>query len=226
VSRKTAVMSVVESLKTMIPLRYKPGELLQNERLIAEEYDVSRNTVREALIYLEAYGIIEKTQRGPLVCAPDISDVFQVLDRYFDRSFQTCSDLIAFRRMIDVGALPQVIRRITEADIDRLQDHFTTMGQALTGRESAQADYAFHKDIMVISGNSILIKLYTVLAGTLVFYLEIGKSNNTHDQGMLATHQRIIEALSARSEAAAVTALDEHYAYAERNLVASYPHPR
>ena len=174
-SRMSAVQSVVDTLRTEIPVQYKPGDLLQNERLIAERMDVSRNTVREALIYLEAYGIIEKTQRGPRVCAPDISSVFHIMDQYFDRSLQTCLDLLEFRRMIDFGALPAVVDRISDADVQRLKGHIDWMDRSLTASESAQADYAFHNEIINISQNSVLIKLYKVMSQTLIYYMEIGK---------------------------------------------------
>ncbi|MGH6860961.1 MAG: FadR/GntR family transcriptional regulator [Phyllobacterium sp.] len=221
-TRTSAVQSVVEILRTEIPQSYKPGDLLQNERLIAERLGVSRNTVREALIHLEAFGIVEKTQRGPRVCAPSVSAVFHIMDQYFDRSLKTCQDLLNFRRMIDLGALPQVMVRITDADLAILEGHVDRLENALTARESAQADYAFHNEIIRISDNSVLIKLYTVLTHTLVFYMEIGKSNRIHSEKAAIDHRSIINAFRDRSLGAATKALSEHYDYSERSLLAAY----
>jgi DNA-binding FadR family transcriptional regulator len=205
-------------LRAEIPLQYQPGDYLQNERLIAERFDVSRNTVREALIHLEAFGIVEKTQRGPRVCAPDVTAVFHIMDQYFDRSLNTYRDLLAFRRIIDIGALPAVIERITDADFPKIQAHIDRMANALTAQESAQADYAFHNEIIAISGNSILIKLYKVLYQTLVFYMEIGKNDRKHSESAVAGHARIIEALKQRSLPAVTAAFTEHYDYSEGTL--------
>ena len=208
VSRTSAVQSVVEALRTDIRQNHKPGDLMQNERLIAERLDVSRNTVREALIHLEAFGIIEKTQRGPRICAPDVSAVFQ--------------DLLNCRRMMELGALPQVLERITEADLALLERHIDHMDRALTAHEAAEADFAFHNEIIRMSGNSVSAKLYTALTHTLVFYMEIGKSNPANSEKTGAAHRSIIAAFRARSLDAATAALSDHYEYSEQNLLLAF----
>jgi DNA-binding FadR family transcriptional regulator len=220
--RTSAVKSVVDVLRTEIRENYQPGSLLQNERLIAERLGVSRNTVREALIHLEAFGIIEKTQRGPRVCAPDIGAVFHILDQYFDRSLKACLDLLDFRRMIDLGALAQVVERISDADIRLLEKHVDKVEQALTAHEDALADYAFHSEIIRISGNSVLEKLYAVLSHTLVFYMEIGKGDPINREKTIEDHRAIIAALRDRSVEAAIEAFSQHYNYSERSVRAAY----
>ncbi|PWE54808.1 FadR family transcriptional regulator [Metarhizobium album] len=222
VSRTSAVQSVVEVLRADIRQNHKPGDLMPNERLIAERLDVSRNTVREALIHLEAFGIIEKTQRGPRIRAPDVSAVFHIMDQYFDRSLKTCQDLLNFRRMMDLGALPQVLERITEADLALLERHIDHMDRALTAHEAAEADFAFHNEIIRISGNSVSAKLYTALTHTLVFYMEIGKSNPANSEKTGAAHRSIIAAFRARSLDAATAALSDHYEYSEQNLLLAF----
>lgn len=221
-TRMSAVQSVVETLRTEIRQDHRPGDLLQNERLIAERLGVGRNTVREALIHLEAFGIIEKTQRGSRVCAPNIGAVFHIMDQYFDRSLKTCLDLLDFRRMIDLGALPQVIERIGDADVAVLEKYVNQVERALTAREAALADYAFHNEIVRISGNGILVKLYTVLSHTLVFYMEIGKSNPINSEKTVEDHRAIISALRDRSLDAAVEAFSKHYDYSGRSVRAVY----
>jgi DNA-binding FadR family transcriptional regulator len=220
--RTSAVQSVVEILRADIQQNYKPDDLLQNERLIAERFGVSRNTVREALIHLEAFGIIEKTQRGPRVCAPSVGAVFHVMDQYFDRSLKTCLDLLDFRRMIDIGALSQVVKHITDADVQTLEGHVVQMQRSLTAREDALADYAFHNEIVRISGNHVLETLYRVLSHTLVFYMEIGKSNPVNREKTFDDHRAIITALQGRSLEAAIKAFSEHYNYSEQSVRAAF----
>ena len=217
-SRITAVQSVVDQLRADIARQYKPGDYLPQERLIAEQFDVSRNTVREALIHLEAFGTIEKTRRGPRICQPDIDSVLQIMDQFFDISDETLQDLLAFRRIIDVGSLPAVIEHITDADIQRLQGYVGQLEAARTTRESAQADHEFHNHIAIISGNSVVINLYRVLRKTLIHYLEIGKSDRDHTAAAVAGHNKILEAFRQRSLEASQAAFIEHYAYSEMAL--------
>jgi len=221
-TRTSAVQGVVARLRADIRQNYQPGDLLKNERLIAEAFGVSRNTVREALIHLEAFGLIEKTQRGPRVCAPDVGAVFHVMDQYFDRSLKTCLDLLNFRRMIDIGALPRVVERVTEADILRLEGYLAQMRSALTAHEDALADYAFHNEIVRISGNHVLETLYKVLSNTLVFYMEIGKANPVNREKTIEDHGAIIRGLRDRALDAATKAFSEHYDYSERSVRAAY----
>lgn len=214
-SRITAVQSVVDQLRADIARKYKPGDYLPQERLIAEQFDVSRNTVREALIHLEAFGTIEKTRRGPRICQPDIDTVLQVMDQFFDVSDQTLADLLEFRRIIDVGSLPAVVARISDDDIQRLQGYVAQQEAARTTRESALADHEFHNFIAVISGNSVVINLYRVLRKTLIHYLEIGKSDRDHTVAAVAGHNKIIEAFRQRSLEASQAAFEEHYDYSQ-----------
>lgn len=215
-TRTSAVQSVVSTLRSEIPENYKPGDLLQNERDIAERLDVSRNTVREALIHLEAFGIIEKTQRGPRVCAPNIGAVFHVMDQYFDRSPKTCQDLLDFRRIIDLGLLPQALQNATEDDLVLLEKHVSRMERALTAREAAEADYAFHNEIVRVADNRVAMTLYTVLTHTLIFYMEIGKTSRENSERTIEDHRAIVAALRSRNLPDALRALSNHYEYSEQ----------
>jgi DNA-binding FadR family transcriptional regulator len=215
-ARTSAVQSVVSTLRSEIPENYKPGDLLQNERDIAERLDVSRNTVREALIHLEAFGIIEKTQRGPRVCAPNIGAVFHVMDQYFDRSPKTCQDLLDFRRIIDLGLLPQALQNATEDDLALLEKHVSRMERALTAREAAEADYAFHNEIVRVADNRVAMTLYTVLTHTLIFYMEIGKNSRENSERTIEDHRAIVAALRSRNLPDALRALSNHYEYSEQ----------
>lgn len=216
--RITAVQSVVDQLRAEIANRYRPGDYLPQERVIAANFDVSRNTVREALIHLEAFGTIEKTRRGPRICTPDIDSVMQIIDKFFDLSDETFRDLLVFRRIIDLGSLPAVVERITDSDIERLQGYVEQLRSARTTRESAQADHEFHNLIALISGNSVVINLYRVLRKTLVCYLEIRKSDRNHTLAAVASHQKILDAFSQRSLPACQAAFEEHYADSDSEL--------
>jgi GntR family transcriptional regulator, transcriptional repressor for pyruvate dehydrogenase complex len=221
-TRRTAVDSVVQALLDRVRLRHMPGDLLANERQIAEDLGVSRNTVREALIHLEALGIVEKTQRGPRVRAPGLEFPFHVLDHHFDRSLKTCQDLLNFRRILETGLMPAVVARVERGDIARLESQVRAMEGAMTARHAAEADHAFHSEILRIAENGVAITLYRVLAQTLVFYMEIGKHNAENSERTAAGHRAIIAALAEGSAQAAAAALCDHYDYSEANLLRAF----
>lgn len=174
--------------------------------------------MREALIFLEAYGFVEKTQRGPRVTTPDLSMAFDIIEGVFDRSLDTCREVIEFRRGIDLALIGSVVRNIDATQIAALKLHLAKMRSALTVHEGAQADYAFHQVLIEASNNSMIRKLFAALRPIIVFYQEIGKQRPHHDVRSLENHQHIVDALEERSLEKASAAFVEHYALSELSL--------
>ena len=57
-----AIMDQVERL--ILEGKVRPGQKLPSERALAEEFDVSRPTVREAIQKLEARGLVQRRHGG------------------------------------------------------------------------------------------------------------------------------------------------------------------
>lgn len=195
---QTAVGDLRETLRLAIVQHHQPGDLLPNERELAELYGVARNTVRETLIHLEAFGMIERTRRGARVRKPDFGSLFGVFAQYFDNSPRSLDDVLLFRRIVETGAAPLAVQNCTPAIIARMEEANARMGTAPTISEGARHDYDFHFCIVEATGNEVLIRMYRVLATALRYYLEVGKSLHpeTHDAGL--QHARIIAALKDR----------------------------
>ena len=213
--RISAVQHMLEVLKKEIQSQYSPGDILPNERELAERFDVSRNTVREALIFLEAYQLIEKTQRGPRVREPGFEPMFHIVSDAFSPTSKTAQDVLRFRRVVEYGVLPDVIINVTDADITNMEAAIARMDRAHTVREAAQADHDFHAAMLHASDNKVFQQLYKVMAATLVYYLEIGKSDSAHNATASAQHRRIVDALRARSLERLQDAVREHFEHSE-----------
>ncbi len=217
-SRVSAVKSILDVLRREILSSMKPGDLLPNERSLAERFGVGRNTIREAMIFLEAYGLVEKTQRGPRVTDVDRSFAyfFTTFDNGFDRSIATYRDLIDFRRHLELGVLDKVFANVTDQDVAALDEIVERMGRALTASEAAATDYDFHAKMIEISGNSVLQRLYKVMASTLTYYMEIGKPKYATET--VVRHRQIVDALRRRSRDELEAAARHHFDYSEHVL--------
>lgn len=213
--RTSAVQHVLDALKKEIQTQYAPGDVLPNERDLAERFAVSRNTVREAMIFLEAYQLVEKTQRGARVREPSFEPIFYVLSDAFSPSAKTMADVLAFRRIVELGALPQVIEHASEADLDAMAEATGRMEAAITVREAAQADHDFHAAMVLASGNQVLEQLYRMMSQTLIYYLEIGKSSSANNAQSCTQHRKIVQALRERDLPQALAAVQEHFEYSE-----------
>lgn len=85
----------------------KPGERLRAEAL-AQRFGTSRTPIREALLQLEAQGLVEvEPNRGAVVRAFDRDDLL---------------DLYALRALLEPAAAARAATRIEEHDIARLQE--------------------------------------------------------------------------------------------------------
>lgn len=208
---QSAVEDLRETLRREITDTMQAGDLLPNERELAERFGVARNTVRETMIHLEALGLIEKTRRGARVRQPDFEPIFAALAQHFDNSDATMQNVLNFRRMVETGAAPFAVRGVTETLLARMTEANSRMGRALTASEAAGHDYDFHMGLAEATGNTVLIRMYRVLSAPLKFYLEVGKSHQPETAQSVAEHSRIIETLRKGDSAGLAAALNAHF---------------
>jgi GntR family transcriptional repressor for pyruvate dehydrogenase complex len=217
---KTTVEEVRDVLRREIANGFAPGDLLPNERELAERFEVSRNTIRETMIHLEALSLIEKTKRGAKVCKPDFGVMFHELTPYFDNSARSFSDVLNFRRINETGAAPLMVCHVTPALLTRIRAANEALNRALTAAEAAQADYDFHLGLVEASGNALLVRMYEALSVPLKYYLEVGKSQQMHTEVAKDQHDRIIAALATHDAAALAQSLAMHFQHSGEVLTA------
>ena len=68
------IMDQIERL--ILEGKVRPGQKLPSERSLAEEFDVSRPTVREAIQKLEARGLIQRRHGGGTFVAEHVGSTF------------------------------------------------------------------------------------------------------------------------------------------------------
>ncbi len=215
---KSAVEDVLEQLRQEIVEHYAVGDVLPNERELAERFGVARNTIRETMIHLEAFRLIEKTRRGAKVRKPGFDCMFEAMALHFDRSARTFAEVLDFRRIIETGAAPSMVVEATDDDIARLEEANAGLRRALTAAEAAAADFAFHLNLLRATHNSVLCRLYEAMATPLKFYLEVGKTRAPATETAMEQHAAIIDALRARDVAELTAALHRHFDHSGKVL--------
>ena len=92
--------------------KIRSGEKLTEQR-ICEQYSVSRTPVREALRQLEMDGLIESIpNRGAYVIGLSLQDI---------------GDMYQLRKIYEIQAVRWAIERITEEELDQLEETFEFM---------------------------------------------------------------------------------------------------
>lgn len=150
-SAKRLYQSIARQIAALIDEGvYPPGSRLPGERDLAEKFDVSRVTIREAEIALQAIGRLEiKTGSGvyvsekksPLVEALPSVSAFEVTEA---------------RLLIESEAAALAAHNITDESIARLEELIERMGVA-DHDEANEADELFHQTIAEASNNEALV---------------------------------------------------------------------
>ena len=120
------------------------------EQALAKQYGVSRAPIRDALLQLTQEGLLVAKPNCGLRVGSASSDEIQPL-------------VVELRRKIEVFALRKVFAKLTDTDIDRLDD---TVQRLRTARESedlaevVQHDMALHRYILEATGNANLLAMW------------------------------------------------------------------
>jgi DNA-binding GntR family transcriptional regulator len=191
--------SVVRKLRNLIVTGVlAPGTRL-NERELCEQLDVSRTPVREAIKTLVQDGLLRAMpNQSPVVSELDpaeITDLIEVVVTIEGLAGELAARRATDEELAEIGLLHyQMILHHTR---DELPGYF-------------EANKAFHRQIVALSGNAVLAWTWEQLA------LRVDRarySSNlwpTRWKAAIEEHQRIFDALSARDPAGTGQALRDH----------------
>src|SRR3954463_12643447 len=104
-----ASSAITEQIRAAIVTgRVKQGDRLSPERELAEQFGVSRVTVRDALRSLEAMGLVEVkvgARGGAFVTAPTGSKVAQTMSDMMMMSATTPEEIVEARLIVELGTV-------------------------------------------------------------------------------------------------------------------------
>lgn len=200
---KTGNQPLSTNLYTELQEDILTGKLQSGEKLteqkICNEYKVSRTPVREALRQLEMDGLIENIpNRGAFVIGLTPQDI---------------QDMYALRKLYEVQAVRWAIERITEEELDELQEtfefmEFYTMKNDINKMQSI--NMAFHQIIYNATHNRMLKQLLS----SYQTYLKFCNPSNVYAPDYLATvleeHRAIFNAFMAKDSEGGALAMSIH----------------
>jgi GntR family transcriptional repressor for pyruvate dehydrogenase complex len=225
--RVSAVDRLVEQIREMITDRgLRIGDPVPTERELGDMFQASRNTVREALVVLRAYGLIETRPKvGAVVAAGHGEAIRRLFAFHHGISPDSFRDLQGFRRIIELGVGEHVILSATDADFDALTLVNDQLLTATSVAGSAQADYDFHEAIIALGGNRTTLAAFRLLSPVIVEVMQIGKSARPVQADTHSAHAEIIAALRARDRVAYAYLMSRHLEFGLR-FVAGANDPR
>jgi GntR family transcriptional repressor for pyruvate dehydrogenase complex len=191
---------------------YKLGDRLPTIMDMAQQFGVGHPTVREALRKLETVGIVEiRHGSGVYVTRSDDVLVLASPDYAGQVTRKLLLDLIQARTPIEVQSVSCAARNASDADLAEMRSLLERAGQSFgDDAELNRLNMAFHRQIALASGNTVLAQLLNVLQ-------ELFASEQRLILGIFGSRQRdhkehlgLLEALEKRDEALAVERMRKH----------------
>jgi GntR family transcriptional repressor for pyruvate dehydrogenase complex len=203
---------VFEQMKQLI-LRgeWKSGEKLPSENHLADEFAVSRVTIRHALQKLTVLGLIETILgEGSFVREAHLGMSFNPMIPIAYLQKRNVLEVLDFRYLIEIETAALAVQRASDQDINTLKGLLKEMeAQKSNTRNFADTDLRFHFQIGLITGNSLVIGIYNILKDILSVSMEEIVSDLGSQLG-LHYHRRLIKAFENRDSEQAKSIMREH----------------
>jgi GntR family transcriptional regulator, transcriptional repressor for pyruvate dehydrogenase complex len=207
----SAVDQAVESIRELIRARsLKVGDLLPTEMQLASMFGAGRNTIREAVRILKAYGIVESKQKlGTVITDRRWHAVADLYSFGLDISVNTFEDVQGFRRLIEINLADTLFARIDAQTIEQLRAINGELRSADDLR-ATELDFAFHETIVATSGNRTLSDVYGILRPIVMQLMQLGKKVRAALDGTYLEHEEIIKAIETRDRIAYAYHMSRH----------------
>jgi GntR family hexuronate regulon transcriptional repressor len=198
--------SIVEEIRSG---KYPPGDRLPPERELAEEFGVSRPTVREAMIALEIRGIVE-ARRG--------SGIYVIETPSSDASEEALDigpfEVTEARRLFEGEAAALAAAIITDEELAKLEALLERLEANSTTEVGERADRDFHIAIAEATRNSaissVIENLWDMRYKSPMCMTMFDRARDAGVQPRVDEHTEILQALKARDPQAARAAMRSH----------------
>lgn len=202
--------------KMILDGELQAGEVIPSQRLLAEQFNVSRASLREALLTLETLGLVRtEPGRGTFVTAGRSDPAAALKWRYSDS--HSMQDVFETRHMLEgqiVLATAKVIDAAAIAELVSSTDEMERCWETGDLLANVEADLRFHRTIAMNCPNQMLQSVYETVQDLLneTQRQPIPRTNPARMRESLSEHREIIAALSRRDSCGACGAMRRHVA--------------
>ncbi len=188
------------------------GSRLPSERALAEQFGVSRNTLREALRSLEHAGLVQLhkgAQGGAFIAQRSGQAIATGLQDLFSLGAIQPAQLTEARIWLEAVVVREACRRATPDDIEHLRRNVDETAAAMAAGDfprRAEKNIEFHRILARMTGNPIMVVVVNGVLDVLrEFIRTIGEYPNHH---VLPSRRRFIADLERGDADAAVAEME------------------
>jgi DNA-binding FadR family transcriptional regulator len=213
-----AYEQIAEQLRELIATgQLAPGERLPNEATLAQQFGVSRATVRESLRVLSAQNLVRTAKGsggGSYVTLPSIDHISEFLSSNFNlmTASQDVSleNLLEARMLLEVPAARLAAERRSDESVLRLEAAIPEELLTLGINDQFALNKNFHSTVLAACGNKLLYVSAQPIFSVLQRALQRSSLSNAFHREIHQSHRRIAAAISARDPDTAEREMREH----------------
>lgn len=182
--------------KAIINGKMKPGTAIV-EMALAEQLNVSRAPVREAIQILEGEGLIEtvayKGKRVKPLTPKEVEELYSLREQF---------EAFAVRRIIEAGV-----------DVSLLHQHCSAMSAAAEADDFEalmDADEAFHRSLIQLADHRLLLSMWDNLFLRIHQIMALRNRANRDLRTVARKHPPIVAAIEGRDFVTAISLISDH----------------
>jgi DNA-binding FadR family transcriptional regulator len=202
-----------------------PGDRLPPETQMASQFQVGRQTMREALRLLEMSGLITIQKGGGGGAFINDAIHYTISDLFLDayRMHKVAlNDLTEARMEVEKLVLDHVLERIRENDLARLKKNVAQAKARIEqGEMATEENVEFHRIFAAASQNFVyVIIMECLMAANAKILSKAGVTLETSAR-VVQSHQDLVEAIENKDAPRAHELISEHLLDVEKRLLAA-----
>ncbi len=203
-----------------------PGDRLAPESILAEQFGVSRQTLKEALRTLEYMGLVKikkGVSGGAYVMEMDKEIMREVLASFLFFKNLTIQNLSEVRKIVEPYTARVAAERMSEKDLEKIgmllrEDRLQVIRYDAKDRK---IDMDFHRSIAGATGNPILELVVDFIETVMMDLKSVIKPSTSFSTIVLEGHKKIYKALRDKNPVKASEEMQNHLIEVENYLAAS-----
>jgi len=216
---------IVEQIQARISDGHlKPGERIPSERNLASLLGVSRPSVREAIMMLEAMGLVEARQGGgTYVRSLTENSLASPLTSMIEKDPKLLQDLLEVRLGIECWSAYLAATRATDEDLKKIGSYIDQMNLSVKDGWDPAIDGQFHDAIAAATHNTMQLHILNTVHGLFLATIELAlhkfySSQPEYIRILLGQHQTIYDNIAGRNADGARIAMIEHLQWVQKKL--------
>lgn len=202
VAEKSLVDQVVEKVAEKIVTReWEIGDRIPSEPKLAEQFHVSRNTIRSALSRLSAYGIVETRHgSGSYISRPIVSNDTLNISNFPKERIRKIIDMLLYRRALEPFAASLAAKSHSEPQLEEMESTLRAMIESEQDPIAyTKADAQFHLSVARASNNEYFFQALDQVQVPLInHFMEMNAGIGTEFSAR--DHQQLFQVIRQRRE--------------------------